>query len=305
MFCDTSRDLDPPLPFEELRRQGHSAAERGQLEDAVLCFDGAIAWADANRRGDLAERAFCGKAAATIELGRGEEVASRLHEILMRNRDAESTFLAAYNLARIYDLRKQHSRALVYARKALDRARELTHGGWLVASHNQVGNLLLAQSHFEEARSEFEEALVHLSGEPTVRHGMIFDNLGYCSILAGSFSEAFRLLFASLRIFRRLSAQHYYVFPHISLAFAYLEIGRHRRALAHSLRALALAERHFDSTVLKNCLYLVGEAYQLLGRTGKARSTFERLQRQFYPDADFLTDFLLSVNIRGLINLKG
>lgn len=55
---------------------------------------------------------------------------------------------------------------------------------------------------------------------------------------------------------------------------------------------------------MKNVLYLLGEAANLQGDFDLARSYFLRLQRDYYPNADYLPDFLLAIDVRKLVNLK-
>ena len=88
------------------------------------------------------------------------------------------------------------------------------------------------------------------------------------------------------------------------LAFAHLESGHPQPAHDAAEEALALAREFDDETGLKNALYLLGQASQLLGDSGTARATFHELQQRFYPDKPFVCDFLLSVDVRKVINLR-
>lgn len=292
--------------FHELRRRGRQATEAGRLDEAVSLFDRASSWAEENGEQDLADLAFCGRSAAAIELdgGEGDGTLARLRAILMRNREDENCFLAAYNVARVYDLRKEYRKALFYARIAKDRAQRLGRAEWLASSHNQMGNLLLAESFFDDAREEYQAALDHLPEEPSIRQALIFDNLGYCAVVQGRHRDGFRQLFHSLRTLRRFGARRYTVQPQMGLCFAYMEIDRPRRALAHGLAALTLAEEMADRAAIKNCLYLLGEAAHLTGDVVTARRTFARLQNEFFPEAGFLPDFLMAIDVRRLVNLR-
>jgi tetratricopeptide (TPR) repeat protein len=89
----------------------------------------------------------------------------------------------------------------------------------------------------------------------------------------------------------------------LELCYGLLEVGRHRQACRHGERALVLAERLGDSFGIKNSLYLLGEAERLLGRDERARACFDRLQSLF-PDTPFLTDMLMAVDLRQMINLR-
>lgn len=290
--------------FDDLIREGRQLVDQGRLQEALAACDRAVSWAEEHGNPHEVDRACFSYSAVAIELGNYDEVVPRLRKILMRNRDEESCFRAAYNIARVYELRKEYRKALFYARIAKDRAHRLGDSSWLAPAHNQVGGLHLAESCFDEACTEFQEALAHLSDSPTVLHGLIYDNMGYCSMVQGRHEEGFRLLYKSLRLLRRLGATHYLLYPHMSLCHAHLEIGRLRDALRHGARALNMAQDRSELSVVKNCLYMVGEAYLLAGETAQAHRTFEQLQQRFYPDQEFLTDFLLAVDIRGMINLR-
>lgn len=296
-----------PTAFEELRLRGFQAVEAGRLEEAEQLYEQALAWARQYGDPNLVDLALCNRAAAAIDLGRGERELPRLREILMRNADPVNCRIAAYNIARYYDLNKQFKKALFYAQIARDRSEHLGRQEWLASSHNQIGNLLLAESFFEKACWEFEQAL-SLSpanaGDAEVRRAMIKDNLGYCYSVQGRHQEAFRLLFESYRSLRRVCAIRYSVLPQMALCFAYLEVGRPARALRWGRKALEAAEETGYSEAVKNLLYLLGEAANLTGDLELARNYFSRLQRSYYPEAGYLPEFLLAIDVRKLVNLR-
>lgn len=290
--------------FEELRSLGAQAVEAGRLEEAESLFEEALTWARHHGEPNQIDLAVVNRAAAAIDLGHGEGELTRLREILMLGADPVNCRIAAYNIARYYELTKSFKKALFYARIARDRSEHLGRRDWLASSHNLIGNLLLAESFFEEACQEFEQALALSPGGDEFRRALIKDNLGYCYVVSGRIQEGFRLLFESYRSLRRAGACRYAVQPRVSLCFAYLEIGRPERALLCGRTALATAEAEDNIESVKNLLYLLGEAANLQGDLGLARSYFSRLQRDFYPDAGYLPDFLLAIDVRKLINLK-
>ena len=67
--------------------------------------------------------------------------------------------------------------------------------------------------------------------------------------------------------------------------------------------ALELAERTQQRDSVKNALYLLGETAHLNGDDEGARRYFTRLQSDFFPDEVYLPGFLMTVDIRKLINL--
>ncbi|HZF13957.1 MAG TPA: tetratricopeptide repeat protein [Thermoanaerobaculia bacterium] len=290
--------------FDDLRRKGREAVKEGRLEEALELYAEALEWARAQGDSRLIDRAFCGRTSVAIELGEIEGSLSELRQVLVRNNDPENCFLAAYNLGRAYELGKANKKALFYARIARDRAEAIGSHEWIASAHNLIGNMLLAESFFEEACREYEEALQQLPVEPSVRRALILDNLGYSYFVQDRRNEGLRLLFQSLRMLRRFGASRYEIFPRLSLCFAYLEIGRYERAIRYGRRALRAAEALQDCESIKNALYLLGEAANLSNDTDGAELYFRRLQRDYYPEADYLPDFLLAIDVRKLIHLK-
>jgi tetratricopeptide (TPR) repeat protein len=293
----------PPAEFEDLNRRGHEAAEAGRLEEALGLFDEMVAWAQRRDANELIDLALCNRAAVAVVLGRGETELPRLRKILLRNEDPVNCRLAAYNIARHYELNRNHSKALFYARIARERAEQQGRRDWVASSHNLIGNILLAESFVEEAAREYARALALMPEEPSVWQARILDNLGYCRVLQRRDAEGYSLLYRSLGGLRRSGAERYLISTHIDLCFAHLETGRYRHARRHGARALALAERMADLDAVKNALYLLGEAANLSGDVIGACRFFSRLQREFFPDVNYLPGFLLAVDVRKLVNL--
>jgi tetratricopeptide (TPR) repeat protein len=292
------------IPSEDLTARAQRAIDTGRLTEAESLLEEALE--KARESGDSREidRAFCSRASLGIELGHGDDYIKDLRQILMRNSGHESCFLAAYGIARAYDFNKSYKKALFYARIARDRAEVLGRREWLASSHNLIGNQLVAESFFDEACEEYERALEYVPAESDVRRALIEDNLGYCYTVQGRHKEGFRMLFGSYRALRRAGALRYSVLPRMALCFAYLEIGRPARALRCGREALKTAEATAFKDTIKNLLYLLGEAANLEGDLDLARSYFSRLQREFYPKAGYLPDFLLAIDVRKLVNLK-
>jgi tetratricopeptide (TPR) repeat protein len=289
--------------FEELRNRGLRAIEMGELEEAAENFAAALRLAGEQGDPKRIDLALCNWAAAVIELGRGDSEISRLREVLLRNSDPVNCRMAAYDIARYYELKKNHKKALFYARITRDRSEVLGRRDWLASSHNLIGNTLLAESFVEEACAEYEKALEVIPAEPSPARGQILDNLGYCRILQGRPEEGYRLLYESLRLLRRFGARRHEISVRLDLCFAHLETARYGHSRRQGLAALALAESLGDSGAIKNALYLLGEVANLNGDLEAARGYFARLHRDFFPDAGYLPEFLLAVDIRRLVNL--
>lgn len=317
--------------YQQLVLLGNRAAQEGRLDEARLQFERALEQAAAAGEDEKKDRAFCNLAAIEIELRTPfDRLIPRLRDILVRNGGAENCRLASYHLARIYEIRKEYRKALFYARIASTRAEQLNRRDWMASSRNQIGNALLAESRFDEATPVFEEALDILtelqaqkappssrdrtappqapylpSGTDDMLRALILDNLGYCWMIQGRLRSGFGAAFAALRLLRRHGARWWEAAPHLTLCFGYLEMERLRPAIRHGLRALALAEEVGDEEALKNGYFLLGEIYNSAGDSETAYRYFAKLQRRFYPDQEYIPDFLLAVDVRQLVNLKG
>lgn len=293
--------------FEALMEEGRAVYAAERFSEALGLFTRAQELADSlgNRR--AAERAYVNRCAIELDIDRTlqPDRLQRMRELLMSGDDPATCWLSAYNLARAFEFAKEHRKGLFYARIALDRSRAMENRAWVASNHNQIGNFLLAESRFEEALEEYRTALSLLDGEGrSVRSAAIFDNLGYTYVMLGRERQGLRLLYRSLRDLQALGYRREKILPHLSLCFALLEIGRHRLALRHGARALALAEEANESDSIKHALFLIGEAAQQSGDPSAARESFERLQSRYFPDAAYLPEMLMAVDVRKLVNLK-
>lgn len=289
--------------FEELRDLGEEAVQAGRLEEAETLFDQALSWAQEHGEAWQIDLGVCNRAAMRIEFGRGENELSRLREILLRNANPQNCRLAAYNISRYYELTKNFKKSLFYARIALERAESLGRRDWMASSHNRIGNVLLAESFVDEACQRYETALSLMPQCHDVWRARILDNLGYCRTLQRRYSEGYRLLYESLRTLRRFGSERYLVSTLLDLSFAHIETGRYEHAQRRAVAALCMAERTEQPDSIKNALYLLGEAANLSGDIEAAQTHFTRLQRDFFPDASYLPSFLMTVDIRKMINL--
>jgi tetratricopeptide (TPR) repeat protein len=297
------QDFESAQQFDALKNRWQRAIDAGQLEEAEELIEQACRWARAHGDDRRVDGAVCAHAAVAIQLGRGERELPRLREILLRSSDPANCRLAAYHISLHYELTKNFKKSLFYARIAFDRAVHLGRKDWLAASRNQLGNALLGESFVDQACREYRQALELISAEPSVWRAQILHNLGYCHILEGKYKEGYTRLYECLAILRRLKVERYQVSPRLDLCFAHLETGRYRHARRQATLALALAEKTGQVEATKNALYLLGEAVNLEGDTARARQHFTRLQRQFFPNADYLPGFLLAVDVRKMINL--
>jgi len=304
LHSDTSRAAPSSVMYEQLREKGIGLAREGLWNEALPLLDRAWEWADEHGDEELRDRAFCNLSIVKIELRQPEGCVAELGEILLRSRDPEGRWLAGYNVARAYELDKKFERGLFYARIARDQARAMDRPDLLAVSHNRLGNLYLGASETTEATQEYERALELLGGSgPSIDLAQILDNLGYCRVLQGRLEDGFRLLFRSWRILRSRPRREALISLHLDLSFAHLEIERPRHGARHASKALELARELGDRDSVKNALFLLGESASLAGDEDDARRYYSELQT-YYPELPVVTDILLAVDTRQMINLR-
>lgn len=299
---DTSSDVAEQ--FAALRQQVLARLGSGDLDGAETLSRQAIKVARQGEDAQLADQALCNLAGIVIARGRGEEVAGELRKLLLRSFNLGNRFLASYALSQHHEQLKEHERSWSYARQALRYAEQWQDPVNWARAHNRIANLYILDSYFEDARNHYQSSLDLLAATPSLERALTASNLGYCLTILGKPTQAFRLLFSSLRALIRLEAGNWQRQPHLSLAYAYLEVGRHDRARQHAQRGLhfALATPGADENV-KNALYLLGEAEKMGGRSTAAYECFCDLQKRFYPDQPFILDVLMSTDLRKMINL--
>ncbi len=301
-FSQPGSAITPSCSFEQLRNKGRKAVEAGRLAEALDLFDQALDIARDREDESLVDLSVCNRSAVLVSLGRQQEVMSALRQILVRNRDARTCALAAYNLSRAHEANKEHKKGLFYGRIARDRAVAID---WLVAeSHNQIGNGLMNDSRFEQAATEYRRALELLSEEPSVMRALVTANLGYCLMMLGKIRDGAQLSFRSLRWFRRFGARLYEAWPHLDLCYAYLELGRYRRAREHGRQALAIGQETGETGRIKTALFLLGDTERSAGNLDAAWEHFSHLQESFYPDSPQIAELMIAVGMRQVVHLR-
>ncbi len=294
--------LKPRRSYEQLRDAGEQAVEAGRLAEALELFERSLERAREREDDSLIDLAVCNRSAVLVPLGRQQEVMSPLRQILVRNRDPRTCALAAYNLSRAHEGNKEHKKGLFYGRIARDRAMAID---WLVAeSHNQIGNCLMNDSRFKQAAAEYRRALELFREEPTVMRALVMVNLGYCLMMLDRIRDGAALSFQSLRLFRRFGARVYEAWPHLDLCYAYLELGRFRRAREHGRKALAIAQETGETGRVKTALFLLGDTERSAGDLDAAWEYFSKLQEDFYPDSPQIAELMIAVGMRQVVNLR-
>ncbi len=290
--------------YEREWQSAVAANESGRLEEARRHLSAALAAAQVLRDEELEERVLCGQAAVAAALGEADDHVPRLCAIVLRNRSNTNAFLAANNIARACELRRDNKKGLFYARIARERAEVLGRSEWIAAASNQIANLLLADSYFEDAVTSYREALALLPDSDGQRQLTYLANLGYCELVLGRHQRGLGLLYRCLRAARRHGWTRLQMIAHVDICYGHLELGRHEHAERHGRRGLRLAEAIGESDWVKNALYMLGEVAVLAGADTRAYAWFHELQHRFYPGQSHLPDLLLSVDIRKLINLR-
>lgn len=313
--------VDAAEDFESLRNRGRELVATGSYREASAVYRQAAQVATAAAEADLADEALCGWGAAETELGNGVEIMPELRQILLGSSVDHNCWLASYTLARAHELEGQIKKALFYARLSHHHSAHVQRPGLTGLSHNLLGNLLVADGREADAATEYRTALRH--ADTDLRHaddnappGWIAGaetNLGYCLLVGAMRSkglrhsrmrEGLRLIYRSIRAFRREGTVQYSMLPHLDLCFAHLELKRPAYARRHGQRALELAKRFDDPATIKNSLYLLGHVALLEADTEAARQYFGKLEQRFYPHQAGLADLLMSVDFRQVVNLR-
>lgn len=299
--------------FETLRDRGRELGNQGSYREAAAVYRRAAQVAAAAGESDRADEALCGWATAETELGNGAKVMPELRQILLGSAVEYNCWLASYTLARAHELEGQIKKALFYARLSYHHSAHAHRPGLTGLSHNLLGNLLVAEGHEEDAAGEYRTALRQAEDSRPIWVAGAEGNLGYCLLVRAIRSPGFRrsrmreglrLIYRSIRTFRREGVLQYCMLPHLDLCLAHLELQRPATARRHGQRALTLAKQYEDPTTTKNSLYLLGHVALLDGDTETALQYFNELGHRFYPDHAGLTDVLMSLDLRQVVNLR-
>ena len=291
---------------EGLRTEAVALLDRGEFSASLALYDEALAAARETDNAPFVDWIFACRAAAAAELGPAETELLELKRILLRGRESQTAFRAAYTAAHIYDLRRDFRKAAFYARLAQQHAAEIGDPLLLAGAENMQGTVLAADSRFEAAAECFRRA-VDLSGPPTgispVFRALWQDNLGYCLIALDRTQDGMRLVHDALETIEKAGATVHTVFPLMDLCFGYLKGDRYEEARYFGEVCLERAPLSGDDTAERNVLYLLGEACHLGGDEESARGYFDRLA-SLYPDFRNLRAYLEVFDFRNVINLR-
>ena len=291
---------------ESARREALAHLEKGAFAAALDAYDAALRAARETQDPAFVDWIYVCRAAAAAEAGPAETELVELKRILLRTRDNQTAFRAAYSSATIYELRKDRAKALFYGRQARHHAEIIGELRLVASCDNLLGNILAADSRFENAAEMYRRALASTESEAalfSVPRAQRFDNLGYCLIALDRIAEGLELVHGALDTLERENARGFTVYPLLDLCFGYLKSNRYAEARWFGEEGLARVAVASDLEAEKNLLYLLGETCHLAGDADAARDYFDRLA-SLYPEFKNLRGYLEVFDFRNVINLR-
>ena len=297
---------EPVARYEELTKTGSLHLRRGEFKAAVRIFEETRAIAERAGNQTFLSRAVCNISTALLALGEIQEAEKGLREILLKSRDPQSTFVASTNLASALRRQGKLQKALFYARRAQRICDPLDNVLWKALGHNLIANIYLNMSYLDDAMAEYRLALsIGQKGGLGAAYPVdyIKENLGYCTLLKKRYRQGIAIILDALQIAQSTGNTRCLVECYQDLSFAYMQLKEFQRASEYGEKALAISEEKDYKDILKNCFYLLGEIYLLMGDEEKSDRYFDRLQA-LYPHLAVLKDFLKTFDVSNIINLK-
>lgn len=284
---------------EELRQMGLREMRANRPEEAIALYDQALRIPCDEV---LRELLTINKADALISAGLDGPEVSELPEIILKRQNARHVYLAAYALQYKYQLAKNFKRAALYAKLALEVSEEAHEDGWKSQALKQLGALALFDSREADATQYFVDALALLPENEAnlFARGLAKQNLGYCLLFTKEIERGLTLIHEAVDSLRKTNADGYLAECYLDLCFGYLEIGE--LAKARHFGELGL-EGTVEVRQTRNAHYLLGEVSYKSGDLERAKFHFGQLEA-FYPDFPHLTDFLLAIDLRNIVNFK-
>jgi len=292
--------------FSALNAAGRQATLSGDYQQAMEKY--AEAFGLAAKLGDphMISVARLNRAMVLITMGEARRGEEGLREILLGTADPRVAFSAAYNLAS--SLRKQgrYERAMVYARRAMDRSRELGADDLAAGAHNLIGNILLNQSYADDALAEYGRALAlrrMLPGDHRFSIAILEENIGYCQLIKGELRDGIDRILGALALADEVGNLRCRAECLQDLCYAHLLLDEFELASDYGEQALTLARDAGYDDVVENCHYMLGEIGLRTGDLERRDLHFELLQER-HPELPFLRDFLCLVDVSSIITLK-
>jgi tetratricopeptide (TPR) repeat protein len=291
---------------EAARREALALLEKGEFSPALAVYDRALEAANATNDPAFVDWMFVCRAAAAAEVGPADKELVELKRILLRTRDEQTAFRAAYSTAWVYEQKKDRAKAMFYARLAQRHAAAIGDVRLVSSCENQLGDILAADSRFEEAAEAYRGALSRTKAEAplfSIARAQWTDNLGYCLLSLDRVPEGLALVHDALDTLEREDARGFTVYPLMDLCFGYLKSNRFAEARWFGEEGLARVAAASDLPAEKNLFYLLGETCHLAGDDGAARGYFDRLASH-YPEFRNLRAYLEVFDFRNVINLR-
>lgn len=293
----------PDDSYEGWSRQGAEATRRGEFALALEAYAKARALA-----ADLGHQqaAALNLAMVRLQTDSWREAEEGLREILLRTDDPRIAYSAAYHLASSLRRQSRHERALAYARRAMERARQLDAAEYLAPAHNLLGNIHLAQSRLPEALEEYRHAMRLREAQPEDTRwsrALLLENIGYCLLLLQKFDEGLARIEEGLAMAEEVDDKRCRAECLQDLCYGHLLTARYASSRAHGESALAIAGTQRYGDIEENCHYLLGEVGARTGDSDLRDLHLDRLQA-LHPELPFLRDFLSAVDITSVLSLK-
>ncbi len=262
------------------------AARRGALEES----DGG--------ESELLRRIDAGRVAIDLALGRSVEI-EHVRGLLAAAESLATTALSAYQLGRMFELRREWKKGLFYARAALTAAKSAGRPPWIAVNQNLVGNLLLAQSYFDEAAHHYRASLGTEAGNPLER-AQASDNLAFALMAQGHTQQARPYLGRALATLRKVEGPARLSIE-LDLALLHLLEDRPQRAIHYASMASIRADNLKDDRSRSNALLLLTHGARETNNTFLARRCNQELTDIY--DAEFAAA-LSTFDVLELVSLK-
>lgn len=284
---------------EDLRLEGLARFRNNELDAAISLFDEALALSPDEEFGELVT---INKAGVLIQMRADGPEVQALPSIVLRRPSVRHTFLAAYNLQNRYTLSQEFRKAYNYVRIALEMAREAGNDTWLTVSLIGSGNICVFESRNQEAIAYYRQVLELTDGsdENLLSRAFARQNMGYCLLLEGQPEEGITQIHLAIEEMERAGAGGYRAESYIDLCYGYLELERLGEAEQYGKLGL---EQATEDRQIRNAHYLLGEVAYKQGDRETATAHFEKLGT-YYPDFPNLTNILMALDLRKVVNFK-
>jgi tetratricopeptide (TPR) repeat protein len=292
--------------YADLKDRGRQATLRGEFREAIVLYTRARQLAHAEDDPELIDEADLNVAMVLIQMGEARKGEEGLREILLRTKNPRVGVAAAYNIASSLRNQGRLERAMVYARRALERAAKLDAVDCLAMIHNLIGNLHLSQSYPDEALAEYRRALElreSQEGDTRYSRAIVLENLGYCLLLQQRLHEGTARIREALDLAREVRDRRCEAECLQDLCYGLLLEDRNDEAIRLGEAALELAADAGYDDIEENCHYLLGELGSRTDDADRRDHHFQRLQN-LHPELPFLRDFLCAVDVTQIITLK-